>query len=69
MDRLEVPVSDGNYHTVTLIKEGRKIRIQLDDEHESMPRRLVKYKIIESPSRGGLFIGGTRKFKIFSGCF
>lgn len=57
----QISVSDGRYHTVTCIKDSRRIRIQLDDEYESPGMRLPKARIIEAPSRGGLYIGGTRK--------
>ncbi|KAH9420223.1 Laminin subunit alpha-2 [Dermatophagoides pteronyssinus] len=52
-------VSDGKYHTVTCIKDMRRFRILIDDEHESTQLRLAKSRVIEAPKKGGLFIGGT----------
>ena len=59
-----INVSDGKYHTVTCIKDMRRFRILIDDEHESTQLRLAKSRVIEAPKKGGLFIGGTRKYII-----
>lgn len=57
-----INVADGNYHTVTCIKDARRFRILVDDEHESPQIRLPKSRVIEAPTKGGFFIGGTRKY-------
>lgn len=54
-------VSDGEYHVVTMTKNGRRIGVQLDDSAE-VKLRLESTQSINIPKQGGLFVGGSRKF-------
>ncbi|XP_022258341.1 laminin subunit alpha-1-like isoform X2 [Limulus polyphemus] len=55
------PVNDGKYHTVTLLKNRRYVKLRIDDENVGSDEGLrLKGSRIDAPVNGGLFFGGVR---------
>ena len=57
----EKSYNDGQYHTLFVVKRGRKISVFVDDLQEDRGDVLVSTEAVEmsSPRHGGLFLGGV----------